>query len=163
MAQNSAITIELEVSIPDRVLWVFRLAGIVAEVSQLKFQSLIGFYGFSGGVFNSLFVSVGNYVSIPDRVLWVFRRKAAVLGTKISSVSIPDRVLWVFRPDERRNYRCTHSVSIPDRVLWVFRPIGWECICPIADVSIPDRVLWVFRQEERSRCCDCTLWSGFNP
>ncbi len=35
------------------------------------FQSLIGFYGFSGG--QKALLAQGTAVSIPDRVLWVFR------------------------------------------------------------------------------------------
>ncbi len=40
--------------------------------TDVKFQSLIGFYGFSG--LDMIASEIVNpYVSIPDRVLWVFR------------------------------------------------------------------------------------------
>ena len=41
------------------------------------FQSLIGFYGFSGSPLSELLkLSRQSFVSIPDRVLWVFRQYA---------------------------------------------------------------------------------------
>ena len=63
---------ELLVSIPDRVLWVFRPVTLKNAISCLLFQSLIGFYGFSGKIQIAGKLSA-NSVSIPDRVLWVFR------------------------------------------------------------------------------------------
>src|SRR4028119_2330870 len=60
-----------------------------------RFQSLIGFYGFSGfqqGLAENI------KVSIPDRVLWVFRLEVDITPVDFGIVSIPDRVLWVFRP-----------------------------------------------------------------
>ena len=60
------------VSIPDRVLWVFR-----PLLWRTRWRALC--------------------VSIPDRVLWVFRLLLRSIRLKAITVSIPDRVLWVFR------------------------------------------------------------------
>ena len=61
------------------------------------FQSLIGFYGFSGGSFDAKQSFGFAFVSIPDRVLWFFRLTCSRLTFVRPLVSIPDRVLWFFR------------------------------------------------------------------
>ena len=48
------------------------LAPLSRKCDRLGFQSLIGFYGFSGALIFAMFI-LGLQVSIPDRVLWVFR------------------------------------------------------------------------------------------
>ncbi len=67
------LALRLRVSIPDRVLGIFRLLSIEVHKPYLL-------------------------VSIPDRVLGIFRR-APMFGGKVREilVSIPDRVLGIFR------------------------------------------------------------------
>ena len=62
----------IAVSIPDRVLGIFRL-------------------GTSTGL------QYANIVSIPDRVLGIFRHTVGREGVAVGKVSIPDRVLGIFR------------------------------------------------------------------
>ena len=47
------------------------------NIGQASFQSLIGFYGFSG-TNDMLTLNHIGQVSIPDRVLWVFRLDRAL-------------------------------------------------------------------------------------
>ncbi len=109
-----------EVSIPDRVLWVFRRFHILNKCDSI------------------------DRVSIPDRVLWVFRLWISESYLSSVCVSIPDRVLWVFRLGDNLAVKIKllfqsligfYGFSGLKRVAWIQQ----------AKVSIPDRVLWVFR------------------